>query len=95
MRPICGRRHPPWPLVILPASLRQAGLKKKEVDIGEDKKSGPSQQAPKTWAPGHNAPLCPLTYGILAMMWPWKVLSAKSLPTFQIPRWRPMWLTLY
>lgn len=27
----------------------------------------PFQQGPWTWAPGHNVPLCPLTYGALAL----------------------------
>lgn len=39
---------------------------------------GPSQQASETWALCYNAPLCPLTYGILALMWPWKILRMSS-----------------
>lgn len=39
---------------------------------------GPSLQASETWALCYNAPLCPLTYGILALMWPWKILRMSS-----------------
>lgn len=38
----------------------------------------PSRQASETWALCYNAPLCPLTYGILAQMWPWKILRMSS-----------------
>lgn len=58
----------------------------------------PSQQAPKRGRPGHNAPLCPPTYGILALMWPWKILRmntrAKSLGIVQIQGWHPLGLML-
>ncbi|KAG7238120.1 hypothetical protein INR49_030182 [Caranx melampygus] len=45
------------------------------------------------WALGHNAPLCPLTYGFLALVPSWKVVIAKSLPSLRVPAWHTLWLT--
>lgn len=33
---------------------------------------------PEMWALGHNVLLCPLTYGTLALRWPWKILRINS-----------------